>query len=85
MTICVQRINIIPTKKFTLIKMMVPNHKKQLFNFQHLCFKIIIKFCILIEKLCSIVKIFISKFYNNLQIMNKIAVITVFKNKDTSK
>jgi len=85
MTIYVQRINIIPTNKFTLIKMIVPNHKKQLFNFQHVCFKIIIKFCILIENLCSIVKIFISKFYNNLRIMNQLIVITIFKNKDTSK
>jgi len=39
---------------------------------------IIIKFCILIEKLCPIVKIFISKFYNNIKIMNIVYVITIF-------
>jgi len=31
------------------------------------------------------IKLFISDFYNNLKIMNKIIVITVFKNKDTFK
>jgi len=46
---------------------------------------IIIKFCILIEKLCPIVKIFISKFYNNLKIMSIVDVITIFRNKDTLK
>jgi hypothetical protein len=46
---------------------------------------IIIKFHILIEKLCPIVKIFISKFYNNINILSKVIVITVFKNEDTLK
>jgi len=39
---------------------------------------IIINLHILIEKLCPIVEIFISNFYNNLKIMNKVIVITVF-------
>ncbi len=42
---------------------------------QHYVLIIIINFHILIEKLCLIVKIFISQFYNNLKIMRKIAVI----------
>jgi hypothetical protein len=37
----------------------------------------------LIDKLFPIIKIFISKFYNNNKIMSKVDVITIFKNKDT--
>ncbi len=36
-------------------------------------------------KLCLIGKIFISKFYNNIKIMNNVVVITVFKKKDIIK
>jgi len=66
--------------------MIVPNHKKNnccIYNTYVLI--IIINIRMLLEKLCPIVEIFISKLYNNLKITNKVIVITVFLNKDTLK
>jgi hypothetical protein len=65
--------------------MIVPNHKNNYYIYSTYVLIIIIKFCILIEKLCPIVKIFISEFCNTLKIINKVAVITLFKNKNTIK
>jgi hypothetical protein len=65
--------------------MIVPNHKKNnycIYNVYVLI--IIIKFYILIEKLCPMVKIFIPKFYNNIKIMNKVLVILYLKTKYTN-
>ncbi len=64
--------------------MIVPNHKNNycIYNTYVL---IIIKFCILIEKLCPTFKIFISELNNNHKIMSKVVRIIVFKNKDTLK
>jgi len=65
--------------------MIVLNYLKNYYISNTFFLIIIIINWILIEKLCPIIKIFISKFYNNLKIMSKVVVITVFKNKIYTK
>jgi hypothetical protein len=63
--------------------MILPNHTKKILYLQHLCFSSIIIFHILIDKLCPIIKISISKFYTKFENLSKVVVIIVFRNKGT--
>jgi len=63
--------------------MTIPNHFNCIYNTYVLLTKK--RRCIIIKKLCPIVRIFISEFYNNLKIMSKVVEIIVFKNRDTLK